>query len=133
VTAKTPADVERFSPCVGAARDASQGWNLLERLDQVGEARCSLANIASGGDIAAVKTIVLSLSAAKAFDKLPPSARRQCSDALDAYAMHGAGDTRTMVGTSTVRMRSGDFRIIFDEEATRIVVLALGHRKDIYR
>jgi mRNA-degrading endonuclease RelE of RelBE toxin-antitoxin system len=86
----------------------------------------------SGGDIAAVKTIVLSPSAAKAFDKLPPSARQQCSD-VDAYAMHGAGDTRTMVGTSTVRMRSGDFRIILDEEATRIVVLALGHLKDIYR
>ncbi|MFZ0204781.1 MAG: type II toxin-antitoxin system RelE/ParE family toxin [Roseiarcus sp.] len=80
-----------------------------------------------------MKTIVLSPSAAKAFDKLPPSARQQCSDALDAYAMHGAGDTRTMGRSSTVRMRSGDFRIIFDEEATRIVVLALGHRKDIYR
>jgi mRNA interferase RelE/StbE len=93
----------------------------------------SLANIANSRDIAAVKTIVLSPSAAKAFDKLAPSARQQCSGALDAYAMYGVGDTKTMVGTSTVRLRSGDFRIIFDEEATRIVVLALGHRKDIYR
>ena len=76
---------------------------------------------------------MLSPSAAKVFDKLTPSARQQCSDALDAYAMHGAGDTKAMVGTATVRLRSGDFRIIFDEEATRIVVLALGHRKDIYR
>jgi mRNA-degrading endonuclease RelE of RelBE toxin-antitoxin system len=84
-------------------------------------------------DIAEVKTIVLSPVAAKAFDKLTPSARRQLSEALAAYAMHGIGDAKAMVGTPTVRLRSGDFRIIFDEDATRIVVLALGDRKDIYR
>jgi mRNA-degrading endonuclease RelE of RelBE toxin-antitoxin system len=93
----------------------------------------ALANIANSRDIAEVKTIVLSPSAAKAFDKLTLSARSQCSDALEVYAMQGVGDTKTMVGTPTVRLRSGDFRIIFDEEATRIVVLALGRRKDIYR
>ena len=80
-----------------------------------------------------MKTIVLSPGAAKAFDKLPPSARRQLSEALYAYAMHGIGDTKAMVGTPTVRLRSGDFRIIFDEDATRIVVLALGDRREIYR
>ena len=93
----------------------------------------SLANIANSRDIAEVKTIVLSPGAAKAFDKLTLSAQLQCSDALNAYAMQGVGDTKAMVGTPTVRLRSGDFRIIFDEEVTRIVVLALGHRKDIYR
>jgi mRNA-degrading endonuclease RelE of RelBE toxin-antitoxin system len=84
-------------------------------------------------DIAKVKTIVLSPSAARTFDKLAASARQQCSDALDAYALHGVGDTKAIVGTPTVRLRSGDFRVILDEEATRIIVLARGHRKDIYR
>jgi mRNA interferase RelE/StbE len=93
----------------------------------------SLADIAVFSDIAGVKTIVLSPGAAKAFDKLTPSARRQLSQALDAYAMHGIGDTKAMVGTPTVRLRSGDFRVIFDEDATRIVVLALGDRREIYR
>jgi mRNA-degrading endonuclease RelE of RelBE toxin-antitoxin system len=30
-------------------------------------------------------------------------------------------------------MRVGDYRIIFDETPTMITVLALGHRRDIYR
>ena len=76
---------------------------------------------------------MLSPAAAKAFGKLTRAARQQVSEALDAYAMHAVGDTKTMVAAPTVRLRSGDFRIIFDEEATRIVVLALGHRKDVYR
>jgi mRNA interferase RelE/StbE len=92
-----------------------------------------LANIATIRDIAAVKTIVLSPGAAKAFDRLTPFAQRQISDALDAYAMNGIGDAKAMVGTPTIRLRVGDYRIIFDEDATRIVVLALGDRKDIYR
>jgi mRNA-degrading endonuclease RelE of RelBE toxin-antitoxin system len=85
------------------------------------------------GDIAALKTIILSPAAAKAFDKLPPFAQRQLNDALEAYAMQGVGDTKAMVGTPTIRLRAGDFRIIFDEAPSSILVLALGDRKEIYR
>jgi mRNA interferase RelE/StbE len=95
--------------------------------------RARLADIAKFSNIARVKTIVFSPGAAKAFDKLAPAARRQLGEALHAYAMHGIGDTKAMVGTPTVRLRSGDFRVIFDEEPTRIVVLALGDRREIYR
>jgi mRNA-degrading endonuclease RelE of RelBE toxin-antitoxin system len=38
-----------------------------------------------------------------------------------------------MVGTPTVRLRDGDYRVIFDEEETRLVILAVGHRREIYR
>ncbi|MBU4286947.1 MAG: type II toxin-antitoxin system RelE/ParE family toxin [Proteobacteria bacterium] len=33
----------------------------------------------------------------------------------------------------TYRFRIGDYRVIFDMEAEEIVVLRVGHRKDIYR
>jgi mRNA interferase RelE/StbE len=33
----------------------------------------------------------------------------------------------------TYRFRVGDYRVIFDLETTDIVVLRIGHRKDIYR
>jgi len=33
----------------------------------------------------------------------------------------------------TYRFRIGDYRVIFDMEETDIVVLRVGHRKDIYR
>ena len=80
-----------------------------------------------------VKTIVLTHSAAKAFDKLPTDARDQIADALHLYAASGRGDAKSMAGTPTVRLRSGNFRVIFDESAAEIVVLALGHRREIYR
>jgi mRNA interferase RelE/StbE len=84
-------------------------------------------------NIALVKTIVLAPSAARALDKLDGTARERITDALHAYAIHGTGDTKAMVGTPTVRLRTGNFRVIFDETATTIHVLALGDRRDIYR
>jgi mRNA interferase RelE/StbE len=80
-----------------------------------------------------VKTIVLGPGAAKAFDKLDGVAQRQVADALHQYAIRGFGDVKAMVGTNTARLRIGDYRVIFDEEPERVIVLALGHRKDIYR
>lgn len=92
-----------------------------------------LDNIAKLNDTQLVKTIVLAPSAARALDKLDAVARMKITDALHAYAIHGTGDTKAMVGTPTVRLRAGNFRVIFDETATTIHVLALGDRRDIYR
>lgn len=80
-----------------------------------------------------MKTIVLNPAAAKALDKMTAAAREQVSAAIIAYAMHGTGNTKAMSGTPTVRLRSGDFRAIFDETANTITVLALGDRREIYR
>ena len=33
----------------------------------------------------------------------------------------------------TYRLRVGDYRVILDIEAERLIVLRVGHRKDIYR
>ena len=49
------------------------------------------------------------------------------------YATAGIGDSKAMTGTPTVRLRIGDFRVIFDETATSIHILALGNRREIYR
>ena len=89
--------------------------------------------VAEASNIAVVKTIVLAPSVARALDKLDEAARIRISEALHVYAMHGTGDTKAMVGTPTVRLRTGNFRVIFDETATMIHVLALGDRRDIYR
>jgi mRNA interferase RelE/StbE len=80
-----------------------------------------------------VKTIVLQPSAARDFDKLDPDVRSRLEQALAGYALTRAGDVKAMVGTPTVRLRDGDYRIIFDETATMIRVLVIGHRRDIYR
>lgn len=80
-----------------------------------------------------MKTIVLNPAAARQFDKLTGDVRDSLAEALNAYAMGRPSDTKAMAGTPTVRMRFGDYRIIFDETATTVTVLALGHRREIYR
>ncbi len=80
-----------------------------------------------------MKMIVLSPSAAKAIDRIAEPFRSTLVEALAAYALGKSGDTKAMTGTPTVRMRVGDYRIIFDETAVRLHILAIGHRREIYR
>ncbi len=80
-----------------------------------------------------MKTIVLNPQAARSLDKLAEPVRTAIADALAAYALGKPCDTKAMVGTPTVRLRIGDYRVIFDETKTTITVLAVGNRRDIYR
>lgn len=80
-----------------------------------------------------VKTVVLNPAAARQLDKLTTDVRDLLAGALNAYALGRPSDTKAMTGTPTVRMRVGDYRVIFDETATTITSLALGHRREIYR
>lgn len=45
------------------------------------------------------------------------------------------GDVRPMVGSTAWRLRVGQYRVIYDINKKEIVVLVLkiGHRKDVYR
>ena len=80
-----------------------------------------------------MKMIVLAASAAKSLDRIAEPARSAISEALTAYALGRPSDTTAMAGTSVVRLRIGDYRAIFDETANTITVLAIGHRREIYR
>ena len=80
-----------------------------------------------------MKTIILQPAAAKALDRTTEPARSRIAESLVAYALGKPCDTKAMAGTPTVRMRVGDFRVIFDETPSTITVLAVGHRREIYR
>ncbi len=80
-----------------------------------------------------MKLLVLKSSAAKALDTVAQPHRSRLAEELAAYALGKPCDTKAMAGTPTVRMRVGDYRIVFDETATTILVLAIGHRREIYR
>ena len=80
-----------------------------------------------------MKLIVFSPVAAKSLDRISEPSRSTLVEALSAYALGKLADTKAMTGTPTVRMRVGDYRIIFDETEGRIHVLAIGHRREIYR
>ena len=84
-------------------------------------------------DMVAVKAVVYTRSAVKALAKLPANRRERLIAKLKRDAETGEGDIKRLVGEDGARMRVGDDRIIFEESATAITVVALGHRRDIYR
>jgi mRNA interferase RelE/StbE len=48
------------------------------------------------------------------------------------YAETGAGDVKILTGRTGKRLRCGDFRVIFEENATEIRVLTIGPRGGVY-
>jgi len=51
---------------------------------------------------------------------------------LERYAQTGAGDVTQLVGSAARRLREGDFRIIFVESETEILVTKIAPRGHIY-
>lgn len=54
---------------------------------------------------------------------------------LKEYAMEPLKHARKLVDSKigTYRFRIGDYRVIFDIDNNNIVILRIGHRKDIYK
>ncbi len=75
-----------------------------------------------------VKTIILTLSAAKDLDALARDAREQVEAGLHRYALTGQGDVKALQGRDGYRLRIGSFRVIFDEDATTILAIYIGRR-----
>jgi mRNA interferase RelE/StbE len=75
-----------------------------------------------------VKTIILTLSAAKDLDALPREGRERVEAGLQRYAMSGHGDVKALQGRDGYRLRIGSYRVIFDEDATTILAIYIGRR-----
>jgi mRNA interferase RelE/StbE len=75
-----------------------------------------------------VKTIILTLAAAKDLDALPRDAREQVEVGLHRYAMTGQGDVKALRGRGGYRLRIGGHRVIFDEDASTILAIYVGRR-----
>jgi mRNA interferase RelE/StbE len=75
-----------------------------------------------------MKKIVFEKPAAKAYDSLPDEARESVAIALHRYAISGIGDVKALSGRPGYRMRVGDYRVIFGEDACTIVAVYFGRR-----
>jgi mRNA interferase RelE/StbE len=75
-----------------------------------------------------VKTIILTLSAAKDLDALPRDAREQVEAGLHRYAMTGQGDVKALQDRAGFRLRIGSYRVIFDEDTISILAIYIGRR-----
>lgn len=74
--------------------------------------------------------------ARKALASLPPQVRQRLMQSIDNLAQdpRPAGCLK-MTGVNSWRIRVGDYRILYDIEDSVLTVLVvdLGHRRDIYR
>jgi mRNA interferase RelE/StbE len=80
-----------------------------------------------------MKEIAVTPTAAKGLSKLDHQVRVRIGETIHRYAETGHGDVVALTGTSFRRLRVGDYRVILEEEATMIRILAVGHRREIYR
>ena len=58
--------------------------------------------------------------------------RRRIDGRLTEFATSGKGDVKRLKGRQGSRLRVGDWRVIFYEERRLIIVVAVGHRREIY-
>lgn len=76
-----------------------------------------------------MKPIVFTAAAARQVDALPDDARTQVLGDLDRYAMTGAGDVKKLNGRDGYRLRSGRYRVLFDEDQTTVLAVYVGKRE----
>jgi mRNA interferase RelE/StbE len=80
--------------------------------------------------------IRFSKSAQKDINKLPKNISVRLMSGINKLANSPkAGDVRPMVGSSSWRLRVGDYRVVYDILGDKLIILILKakHRKDVYK
>ena len=80
-----------------------------------------------------MRRIVYAASATKAMGKLPDAVRKQIVAKLERYVDTGAGDVRALVGRTELRLRVGDYRVLFIQSSDGLHVVSVANRRDAYR
>ncbi|MHB8340021.1 MAG: type II toxin-antitoxin system RelE family toxin [Mycobacteriales bacterium] len=80
--------------------------------------------------------VTVAPSAARQLRKLEPDVRRRIQAALELLAEHPRPPSATQLvgGSGEWRVRTGNYRIVYEIKDNELVVLVLrmGHRRDIY-
>ena len=79
-----------------------------------------------------VMEVVFTAAATRQWLDLSADVRRRLDAKLLSFARTGQGDIKRLKGRAGSRLRVGDWRIIFYIEGNVIVVVAVGHRREIY-
>ena len=79
-----------------------------------------------------VKEIALTSAAVRQWRKLTAATRAQIDQKLTAFAETGVGDVKALKGVAGMRLRSGDWRVVFTVRGNTITIHAVGHRREIY-
>lgn len=80
---------------------------------------------------------VFKSQALKDLHKLPKDIQRRIVNKLDYFINSGAplsfSENLVNFEIGQYRFRIGDYRVIFDVGGEKIIILTLGHRKEIYK
>ena len=79
-----------------------------------------------------MKRIAFTARGGRQWTKLSPDVHSRIDKRLTEFAITGRGDVKRLKGREGMRLRVGDWRVIFYEDQETIVVAAAGHRRDIY-
>jgi mRNA interferase RelE/StbE len=79
-----------------------------------------------------MKSIVFTPASTRQWVKLATEVRRRIDGRLTEFATNGKCDVKRLKGRKGSRLRIGDWRVIFYEEGNAIVIVAVGHRREIY-
>jgi len=81
--------------------------------------------------------VTLAPAAARQLRKQDPQVRRRLQAALDLLAVEPRppAATRLVGGSGEWRVRTGDYRIIYEikDDELLVLVLQVGHRREVYR
>ncbi len=81
--------------------------------------------------------IVIDEEALTFLAKLPPKIRRQIADKIDKLALNPrpSGFKVLQQNKSLCRIRSGDYRIVYQirQQQLLVLVVKIGHRKEVYK
>ena len=83
-------------------------------------------------DYRLVKEIEFTSAAVRQWRKLSAATRAQLDLKLKTFAETGIGDVKALKGAAGMRLRSGDWRVLFTMKANTITIHAVGHRREIY-
>jgi mRNA interferase RelE/StbE len=79
-----------------------------------------------------VKEIAFTSAAVRQWRKLTAATRAQIDLKLTTFAATGVGDVKALKGAAGMRLRVGDWRVLFTVKTDIITIHAVGHRRDIY-
>jgi len=81
------------------------------------------------------KTLIFSRDARKALEAIPQPSRGMIVSKVCLYAEHPDAlnnMVKALAGSRFLRLRVGDYRVIFEESSDKIDVLRIGHRSKVY-
>jgi mRNA interferase RelE/StbE len=79
-----------------------------------------------------MKSIVFTPASTRQWVKLSAQTRQRIDFRLTEFAASGKGDIKRLKGRRGSRLRIGDWRVVFYEESNAIIVVAVGHRREVY-